>query len=692
MKNRISIPIVLLLFITGLSFAQIDRSVRPKAGPAPEIKLGKYDSFSLKNGLKVFVVENHKLPRVAFDLVVDRTPILKGDSAGYTEAAGELLRTGTKTRNKDKIDEEIDFIGASLSTSSTGVYAVSLKKHVNKLLDIMSDVVINPLFKQDELDKIKKQMLSSLAAAKDDPNAISGRVRNALFYGKDHPYGESMTEESVNKINLEMCKNYYETYFRPNISYLAIVGDINKAEAQKLVEKYFGKWKKGDVPVNTFPTPKPPLVNKVELVDRANSVQSVITIGYPIELPKASEDVIPASVMNTILGGSFLSRINNNLREKHGYTYGAGSSINSDKYVGSFYVSTKVRNVVTDSAITEIFNELRKMRNTKVTEDELQTTKNYMTGSFARSLENPQTIANFAINIARYNLPPDYYKNYLKNLNSVTVDQISSVTEKYIKPSNCNIIVVGKGDEITNGLKKFSLSGKIDYYDIYGNKYDPSLSKIPEGVTAETVLNKYIEAIGGKENVLKVNDKTTKLSGSVQGMNLTLTIYQKEPNKLYQVLDAGVFKQETIFNGEKGKITGMGQMTEMSPEQVEKMKAESSLHWFLDLDKMGVKKDLAGMETINGKNAYKITFTMPDGGKIVRDFDAESGYLLREVNTMDTPQGSFTQTLDFGDYRDVQGVKYPFKLTQNVGPNTIDLTVNSIEINTGLKDDLFEVK
>ncbi len=690
MKNKILV--ILLLFVTSIGFAQVDRSVKPKPGPAPEIKLGKYDSFTLKNGLKVFVVENHKIPRVAFDLVVDRDPILESDSAGYVEAAGNLLRTGTKIRDKDQIDSAVDFIGATLSTSSTGVYAVSLKKHVNKLLDLMSDIVINTNFKQDELDKIKKQMLSDLAAEKDAPDAVEARVRDLLYFGKDHPYGDMETEATVNKITLDMCKNYYKTYFKPNISYLAIVGDISKAEAQKLAGKYFGGWKKADVPTNTFPMPKPPLINKVDLVDRSNAVQSVVSVGYPINLPKGGEDVIPASIMNTILGGSFLSRINHNLREVHAYTYGAGSAITSDKYVGSFHVKTTVRNAVTDSAITEIFNELRKMRNTKVTDEELQSTKNYMTGSFARSLESPQTIANFAINIARYNLPQDYYKNYLKNLDSVTVDEVSSVAKKYIKPSNCYVLVVGNGDEIADGLKKFSLSGKVSYYDIYGNEYDPSLKKIPEGVTSETVLEKYITAIGGKENVEKVQDKVMKLSGTVQGMNLTITIEQKVPNKLHQVLDAGVFKQETVFDGEKGKVSGMGQETEMTPEQVKKMKAQSSLHWFLNLDKMNVKMELTGMETVNGKDAYKVVFTDPDGDKTTRYFDTDTGYLIREISNVETPQGNFTQTIDFDDYKDMQGVKYPYKIIQNVGPNTIDLTVDSIEVNTGLKDDLFEVK
>jgi len=194
MKNKFLI-IILMLFVSVCSYAQLDRSRKPEPGPAPEIKLGDYESFTLKNGLKVFVVNDNRLPLVAFNLVVDRDPVLEGKNAGYVEAAGQLLRTGTKTRTKDKIDEEIDFIGATLNTSSSGVYASSLKKHVNKLLDLMSDVVLNSDFKQEELDKIVKQTISGLAAAKDDPNSISTRVSNAIFYGKDHPYGEVMSEE-----------------------------------------------------------------------------------------------------------------------------------------------------------------------------------------------------------------------------------------------------------------------------------------------------------------------------------------------------------------------------------------------------------------------------------------------------------------------------------------------------------------
>lgn len=691
MKKSIVLTLLLILF-TLPNFAQLDRSKKPAPGPAPEIKLGDYESFVMKNGLKVFVVTNNKIPKVAFNLVIDRDPILEGQNAGFVDAAGQLLRTGTKSKTKEKLDQEVDFIGAALATSSNGIFAQSLKKHVNKLLELMSDVLLNPSFKQEELDKIIKQTLSGLASQKDDPSAIASRVRDVLFYGKDHPYGEPTTEETVKTISLEMCKTYYNTFFKPNTAYLAIVGDITKKEAQKLAEKYFGKWKTGEVPKKSYENPKTPIVNKVELVDRSNAVQSVIMLGYPFELKMGSEDVIKVSVLNTILGGSFASRLNQNLREKHGFTYGAGSSFSPDKYIGSFSASTTVRNSATDSAITEMMNEFKKIRNEKVSDEELQLTKNYMTGSFARSLENPQTIANFAINIERYRLQKDYYKNYLKNLNSITSEDLLVTAKKYIKPNNLHVLVVGNGSEIEKNISKFSLSNKVEYFDIYGNPYDPSVKKIPEGMTAQKVLDKYVESIGGKENILKVKDRTLKLTGSVQGMNLTITISMKENFKLYQMIDAGVFQQKTVFDGVKGKAQGMGQTTEITGDLAEETKFQALLHSVLEYEKFGVVSELKGMETINGKEAYKVEITRASGKKSTQYYDVDSGLLLRNVSTTTTTQGSFTQTMDMDDYKEVQGVMYPFKMTQSFGPQNIELTVTSVEVNTNLPDSLFEVK
>src|SRR5690606_8979191 len=241
-------------------------------------------------------------------------PIIEGDKAGYVSMAGDLLGTGTTSRSKAQLDEEVDFIGASLNTSSNGIFASSLSKHTDKLLELMTDVLYNPSFAQDELYKVKTQTLSAVAANKEDPGTIAGNVRSVLVYGQDHPYGELTTEKSVESITVDDCKKYYSTYFKPNNAYLAIVGDIDVKTAKKIAEKYFGKWQRGEVTDPTYNVPQPPRQTYVALVDRPASVQSVINIGYPVTLKPGEPEVIKAGVMNQILGGGFSSRLMQNLR------------------------------------------------------------------------------------------------------------------------------------------------------------------------------------------------------------------------------------------------------------------------------------------------------------------------------------------------------------------------------------------
>jgi predicted Zn-dependent peptidase len=649
MKNKLLLILLTLIFALPLS-AQVDRSKMPAAGPAPEIRIGDYESFVLDNGMKVFVVENDKLPKVTFSLVLDRDPIFEGESAGYVSTTGQLLRTGTKTRTKDQIDEEIDFIGANLFTSATGINTSSLSKHTEKLVELMADIVQSANFKQEELDKIKKQTISNLQTEKDSPGAIASKVRRVLTYGKDHPYGE--------------------------------------------LTNYFGNWAKKEVPTFDYKKVKKPLVRKVALVDRANSVQSTINIVYPVDLKVGSEEAIKASVLNQLFGGGASGRLFQNLREDKGYTYGAYSSLSPDKLVGIFNASADVRNAVTDSAITEFLSEMKTIRSEKVTEKELTDTKNFLIGSFSRSLEQPETIARFALNIERYNLPKDYYKNYLKKLNTVTIDDIHKMAKKYIKPNNAYVVVVGNADEIAGTIKKFSVSGKINYYDIYGEKYDPSSKKIPEGVTVEMVIDNYINALGGRENIEKVTDRTMNLKGSAQGMEVLLTITNKAPNKYFQKLDVGggMMQQKTVFDGETGKESGMGQEKMLEGKELDRMKGEAILNPFLDFKKHGIQVELTGIETINGKDTYKVTITMPAGNKSTEYYDVESGLVVKQITTFEGPQGTGTSTITFDDYREVEGVKYPFKLTQQFGPQTLSLDVTTIEINQGLDDSMFEVK
>lgn len=682
----------IIILLTGFcfsAFAQLDRTKVPTPGPAPEIKIGIPEKFELKNGLKVIVVENHKLPRIAFNLVLNFEAIKEDDKAGYASMAGDLLRTGTTTKTKSQIDEEIDFIGATLNTSASGIYAASLKKHQSTLLDLMTDVLYNPSFPEGELEKLKKQTISGLAAQKDHPGAIASNVQSVILYGKDHPYGELTTEETVNNITMEDCKSYYNEYFTPAIAYLAIVGDINLKDAKKLVKKYFKNWERKPINLPTFTAPSQPEKTKVALVDRSNSVQSEIRVTYPINLKKGDPDVVKANLMNTILGSGFSSRLMQNIREKHAYTYSAGSSLSSNMIVGRFNAQTSVRNEVTDSAIYQIFYELKRIIDEKATAKELASAKAYITGSFARSMESPQTIANFALNVERYNLPEDYYTNYLKRLDAVTLDDIQAMAKKYIKPDNAHVVVVGKGSEIASKLTQF---GEVTYYDIYGNSYIPEKAEMPAGLTADKVLDNYLSAIGGEEKVRALKDVKMKMKAEMQGKELEITTIKKNPDMhRMQMSMGGMTAMSLVFNGTDASIQQMGQVVPVDDNQKKDMAFQAAIITEIAIKDMGLATELIGIESIDGTNTYAVEVTQPSGSKVTYFYAIETGLKLRESETVPGPQGDMIMNKDLADYKEVDGVQFPHAVVLPMGAMKMNATAESIEVNTGIEDSEFAI-
>ena len=696
--KKIATLLIAVTIGTGVFAQKLDRSIKPSPGPAPEIKLGEIKSFTLDNGLKVFVVENHKLPKVSFSLSLDIDPIIEGDMAGYISATGALLGRATTTRTKEQLDEEIDFLGATLSTGSQGIYASSLKKHQDKLLTLMSDVLLNPVFKQEELDKIHKQTISGIVSAKDNPDAIARNVRSVLMYGKDHPYGELSTEETVEKISLEKCKTYYNRYFKPNVSYLAVVGDITVEEAKPLVKKYFGAWKKSEVPAHQYDTPTAPQKTRVALVHKEGSTQSVVNITYPVDLKKNSPDVVKARIMNAILGGGSTARLFMNLREGHGYTYGAYSSLRSDELIGSFNANAKVRNEVTDSSVTQFMVELNRIVNEKVTEKELQDVKNYLSGTFAYSLQDPQTIARFAINIEKYNLPKDHYATYLQQIAAVTVDDIQQMAKKYIRPNNAFVLVVGD-KSVAQTLEQFSTAKKVEMYDSYGNEWKEPLKAAPEGITAQTVIDNAIKAKYGlplgkelSKKLKKIKDVTTKIEASIRGQSIEIVRYQKAPNKFSQATQMnGMVLQKQTFDGVKGKSAGMQGETAIEGEELEALKLSSTLFLDTQYEGLGFQFELLGIEPIEEKDAYKITATSPSGEKETEWYDVASGLKVKSVKTQDDGRGEDMMVVTtYTDYKEVGGIQYAHTIKQSFGPQSLDMKIKSVEHNTGLGDDLFE--
>jgi zinc protease len=686
--------IIIILFIlsSGISQAQVDRTHAPKPAPAREIKIGDYQTFTLKNGLQVFVVENHKLPRVQFSLQLKNDPILEREKAGYVELTGQLIGTGTTTRNKAQLDEEVDFIGATLNTSWNGVFASSLTKHRDKLLELMSDVLYNPAFNADELAKLKTQKQSELASDKDDPGSIVANVRTRLVYGKDHTYGEIETEKTIAAFTLDDCKNYFNTYFKPNNAYLAIVGDIDLKTATAAAEKYFGKWIPGNVTNPTYAQPQPPAATYVALVDRPNSVQSVISIAYPVNLKTGSQEAIRARVLNQVLGGDFSARLMQNLREKHGYTYGASSQLTSDFLVGIFQAGASVRNEVTDSSVYEFMNELDRIIKEPVKDNELIAAKASIAGAFGRSLENPQTIASFAVNTAKYNLPKDYYNNYLKSIDVVTIADVQATAKQYILPGHAHVVVVGKGSEIADKLKKF---GQLKYFDIYGNEVAPAkqAKPLPAGLTGEKILSNYIDAIGGLKAIQAAKSSKITYKASFQGNDVMMVTTKKDPSKMHLEIKVGPQPMQTIVSdGKNVSISQMGMSVPLTDKDKEAALYGAPLIEETAVSAVGAKATLTAVEEIDGKDAFVVEISLPKGEKMTNYYDTETGLKVQQVTMQDGPTGPVSQSIRFSDYKDYSGIKLPGSFTLPFGPITLKFELTEALMNPKVDDAIFKIE
>lgn len=690
--KKYSLAIAFALLSISAAAQPLDRSVRPSPGPAPKIELGATENIVLPNGLRVFIVENHKVPIVSVSLQFDIRPELQADMAGFHDIVGELITSGTKTRSKDALDLAIDNIGATIQADEESMFGTALKRNQNALLELMSDMVINSNFKQSELDKLKKQTISGLAAAKNNPDAMLKNVTDAINFGPGHPYGEVATEETVNAIRLDRCNRYYQTYWRPNVAYMAIVGDVSVAELKPLITKYFGTWKKGEVPAATYTNPEPLNATRVALVNRDAAVQSVFNVTHPIMLEERNPDAIRARVANAILGGGSQGRLFLNLREAHGWTYGSYSTMQSDRLLGHFTAYAKCRNEVTDSAISETLAEMRRLTTEPVTKEDLQGRIMNLMGQFAINLENPQTVAQYAINTERYHMPKDYYANYLRNLESVTVKDVQEMARKYVRPEAANIIVVGNGDEIAKKLEKF---GKLEYYNNYGQPVAAAAkAAAPSGTTAEAVVKKYIDAVGGEAAISALKDIKLVYGFEPQpGVMVTFSEWKSKGKMKREVAAMGSIYRKVVYADGKGSQEEQGQPKPMTSEELMDAQRQADLQAVLHMHKYGYKYTLLGMEKMDGQDVYVLETIDASGKKGKEYYSVSSGLLMKDVRTQTSPQGEVPVTVEFKDYREVAGTngfKVPYTVVQGAAGQSIEAKLQSIAVNKGIPDSEFK--
>ena len=685
----------IILIITALIFtlninAQLDRSVMPTGGPSPKIKLDKPKEFKLKNGIKVLVVENHKLPRVNYSLRFDRKPIVEGEKVGVISLLGSMLGNGTTSISKDEFNEEVDFLGASVNVGFGSGFAFTLTKNNERVLDLFSDAVINPLLTEEEFEKEKEKLIEGLKSQKKDIDAISGRVGDALSYGKNHAYGEFITEQTIDNISFQDVLDYHAKYFIPNNVYIVVIGDVNYKNVKSLISEKFGTWKKG----KNIDDPEPVLTENVALteinfVDLPTATQSAIQVTNNVDLKMTDEDYFAALMANDILGGGGEGYLFKNLREDKGYTYGAYSSIGSNRYgVSKFRAGAKVRNMVTDSAVSEIVKEISRIRLEKVDSELLKNAKAKYVGSFIRNAENPQTIAGYALNIKLNNLPDDYYESYLENINSVSEADVKKAANKHFKIANTRIVVVGKGSDVVANLEEVGFP--INYYDQYANPIaKPIFNKaIPEGLTAVDVINNYISAVGGKSNLESVNTVVMKADVTIPGAPFApqATMRQKLPNKSSFVIEVNMQGQKmtlskTTFDGERGYSEMQGQRVEFDEKQLDENKKIKGI--FEELYFKPEELELVSINSVNYQDAYKVKVTV-DGKESHRYYSVESGLLLSKE---DTDDNNNVVTTNYGDYKSVQNVMFPFYM--ELPAQKLEFKTSSVEINKEIKDSSF---
>ncbi len=683
--------ILLFILFTATVSAQVDRSVMPKPGPAPEINLEDPQSFELKNGLKVLVVENHKLPRVSIQLRIDNPPLAEGDKSGVSSLTGNLLGMGSKSISKDDFNEEVDFLGARMFFGSQSAFASSLSKYFPRILELMADASINPNFTQEEFDKEKNKLITGLKTEEKDVKAIASRVQTALAYGTDHPFGEFTTEETINNVTLGDVKNHYQNNFVPANAYLIIIGDVNLKETKALVKKHFTPWTKATPPSFSYTNPADALYTQLNFVDVPNAVQSEISVQNLVNLKMKDPDYLSVLMTNEILGGGGAGRLYSNLREDKGFTYGSYSGIGNDKNGPSrFRAVAAVRNAVTDSSVVEILKEIDLIRNTDVSEEELANAKAKYLGRFVMALEDPETIARYAFNIQTEGLDKDFYKSYLENISAISVTDIKNAAQKYFSADKLRIVVAGKGSEVLENLEKITLNDKpvpVKYFDKFAAEVDKPNYKmaVPSDVTVGSILTKYIDAIGGKDKLAGVNAYVMNAEAEMQGMKLNLEMKKTDKKQFMQdVKVMGNSMSKQVLNGDSGYVVMQGQRKDMDASELEKVSVEADP--FPELNYSVDTIMLEGIEDVNGQKAYKIKISDEKSAF----YSIETGLKIQEVTKVEAMGQEVVSTFNFGDYKEVNGILFPFTLSQSMGPQSIDFIVSEIKINEGVSDADFE--
>jgi len=684
------------LFLFSSLYGQIDRSM-PEAGPAPKIEFKEPVTTKLSNNLTLMVVVNDKLPRASATLIIDNPPILDKAKSGIKDLVTANMGKGNKYQNKDEFIEEKDFMGSFMGYSSSGGSFSSLSRYFERSMTMFAQGAIYPIFSKEEFEKEKTKLIEALKIDEKNSASIARRVENVIAYGSNHPSSEYTTEATVSNIGFQDIQDYYDNYFKPNNAYLVVIGDVDLEKTISLTKKLFSGWEfspaleemfdKGSV--NEFSDPSISDITKIHVVDVPNASNIEINFQNVIDRKTSDKDYFSANVANRVLGAGPESRLFSVIREDKGYAYGAYSGLpTSYKSKTKFQARTTVRTEVADSAIVEMYNQLAIMRNTPISDEELSNVKSGYFGSFAMSMEEPTTIANQALSIRTENLPADFYKTFLSNLNNVTKDEVIESSKKFFLIDNAQIVVTGKIRDIIDNLENISLGGnKVDvvYHDHYGNISNKPDYSVDKSVTVAGVIDNYINAIGGLDKLKEVSSIESKFTANIQGTPLEGYSLKNDKNQsVFRITVMGQVMQKTVFNKYQGYNEVMGQKINITEDELEIAIIQSALFIEANLDYSAI--ELVGTSVVNDEEVYEVKIT----DNISAFYSKISGLKLKEVTILEVQGNSISNEIYFEDYQEVDGILFPGVQRILVGPQEIKFKVTSTKLNVQTSDSDFE--
>ena len=436
-----------------------------------KVKLPKPFETKLKNGLQVIVLEQHKLPTFAMQMVVLSGGLADpSDQHGAAQYTASLLREGTKTRTSKQIAELADSLGASVGASAglfsptSNVSASGLTDNFDQIMELFADVLLNPSFPADEFNKLRTRSLAQLRFQRSNPGFLANEMFLRVMYGSHPAARASLTAEEIQKLTPEALQKFHAVHYKPNNAIFAIVGDVNPAEIVAKLEKTFGAWQRGDVPQTSVPKVNETGSAKIHLVNRPLAVQTNLILGT-LAIERTDPDYFALDVMNQVVGGNASARLFLNLREDKGYTYGAYSALIALKYRGTFRANTEVRTEVTKGSMDELMYEIKRIRDERVEKEEFERAKRTIIGGFALQLESPQSLLNNIMTQRLYGLPADYWDTYTQKIAAITPEDVQRVARKYVDLSRLQIVAVGDASKIADVLKQY---GTVEVYDTEG--------------------------------------------------------------------------------------------------------------------------------------------------------------------------------------------------------------------------------